>query len=110
MPPAETPPWGGPPPKAAPPQRRTVLEALRIPGDGWPRRAGGVAGWLVALRWLALLVLVPIVAVATTGDHVAADSVVPLWLGASALLVFGRPKTDGARRRRSTAPISRRPA
>ena len=88
----------------APPERRRVLEALRLPTDGLSRRAGSVARWLVALRWIALLVLVPIVATATSGDYVADSSIGPLWLGTGALLVFNAVATFSPRERLGSTP------
>ncbi|MFW5875305.1 MAG: two-component system sensor histidine kinase NtrB [Myxococcota bacterium] len=64
-----------------------------------------LAEWLVSLRWVALLVLAPIVVISTTGGFVPATSAMPLWAGAAALFLLNTLLVLLDRRIRSTPQV-----
>lgn len=49
----------------------------------------GLAGWLLGLRWLAVLMIVPVVTIATLEPgRLPVAAAFPLWAGVAALLIF----------------------
>lgn len=58
--------------------------------------------WLFGLRWVALLVLAPVVVLSTTGGLVPRSSVLPLWGGLACLFVVNAVLLLSGRRVRAT--------
>ena len=64
-----------------------------IPGDLASGPRSGLAQWLVGLRWIALLVLVPVVLAVTSGGQVPTTGAKGLWVGVCGLLAFNAALT-----------------
>ncbi|MFW6066765.1 MAG: sensor histidine kinase [Myxococcota bacterium] len=70
--------------RAVPSLRRTLIDEAAAERTSTRER---LAEWLVSLRWVALLVLAPIVVLSTTGGFVPPASALPLWVGVAALFL-----------------------
>lgn len=89
--------------RAVPSLRRSLASTEGTEGNAPARES--LAEWLVSLRWVALLVLAPVVVISTTGGFVPATSAMPLWAGAAALFLLNTLLVLLDRRIRSTPQV-----
>jgi signal transduction histidine kinase len=87
------------------PSLRRTLAVGTGQGTGVQLARESLTRWLVSLRWVALLVLAPIVVVTTMGGLVPARSALPLWGGVAALFLVNTVLVLVDRRLRATPQV-----
>jgi signal transduction histidine kinase len=72
--------------RTVPTLRRTLAEGSGAASGGGLARES-LSRWFISLRWVALLVLAPVVVVATVGGLVPESSAMPLWIAVAVLFL-----------------------